>query len=273
MIPKIYGFSAHWDSFNIKRVGKDRYVMKKDDAFYLIGDRCHHRGYHLFRNLRDNDNIDLNHYVCPVHGQKGLVDKLIIDRLTLDKSGLVTGGWRTDSTQEWVQQISDDGPFQHHSTVRFHNKGDWRFQTEMNADMYHLNYIHPWLKSTVDINAMRYTNNQDHLVQNWCDRGWWSIIYPFYQFEWQPGSVYFAEIRPIDDHSYDVIGDFYHTGDGESEDDKLFRELILHTYQEDLDHVADMGQFYGPYTSDNPLEDQVEHWHRWYWANRDHIVI
>lgn len=271
MVPIVYGFSAHWNDHNIRRIHKGQYVLKRDERFFLLEDRCHHRGYHLFNGLQEWDNIDPNRYVCPVHGQKGMIDKLILQELTLDSTGLVTNGWTTDGSQQWVQQVGTGGPYTYHSTARLHNRGDWRYQTEMNVDMYHINYIHPRLSGSVDLDAITYTNNKDHLVQHWCEEGWWCIIYPFYQFEWQPGSVYLAEVIPNGYDSYETVGHFYHTDDGESEVSREFRDLMIHTYREDMQYAGNMGEFYGPYASNHPLEDQVVHWHNYYHANAAEI--
>jgi hypothetical protein len=271
MIPKIYGYSAHWKEFNCKRVKQGEYVIKKSDRYYLMTDRCHHRGFHLFHSLKDWDNIDLDRYLCPMHGQKGLVDKLIIKELDLDHTGLVTDGWRTDPEQAWVKKIAAED-LTYHSTVNFSNRADWRFQMEINADMSHVKHIHPWLYSTIDLDEMRYEYGVDYLIQHWSDEGWWSSIYPFYQFEWQTGAVYFAELKPESEDYYTVEGHFYFD-DPDSEQNQEFKALTLDAYQEDIDHVRHMGRFYGPYHSDHPLEEHVNHWHDWYWKNRDHIVI
>jgi phenylpropionate dioxygenase-like ring-hydroxylating dioxygenase large terminal subunit len=271
LIPKIYGYKAHWDTFNIKRVGCNRYVIKKNDKFYLLHDRCHHRGYHMFSNLRDSDNINLNYYLCPVHGQKGLIDKLIIEELTLDYTGLVTNGWMTNPEEKWVKLINARDDYKYHSSVVYKNTGDWRFQTELNADMYHVKYIHPTLHSTVNIHNVNYQDGKDNLVQYWCDNGWWGIIYPFYQFENQPGCVYLAEIIPNGYSSYRVEGHFYFSDLNDQKIISDFKDIMLKTYEEDLDHVKNMGEFYGPVVSENPLEDQVVHWHDWYWPRQEEI--
>ncbi len=270
MIPKIYGYKTHWDTFNIKRMSAGKYVIKKDDKFYLIHDRCHHRGYHLFSSLEDSDNIDLKGYQCPVHGLKGLISKLIIEELTVDHTGLITNGWTTNPNQKWVKLVKDAN-LKYHSTVKFHNKGDWRYQVEMNADMTHVDWIHPWLKGTIEMEKVTYENGHEYLVQYWKPDAWWTMIYPFYQFEFQQGALYLAEIIPQGYSSYDVIGNFYFDDDGSSADNKEFKELMVHTYKEDLSMVSNMGNFYGPFKSTILLEDQVEHWHNWYWSNEQEI--
>ena len=273
MIPKIYGFHAHWNTFNIKRVGQDLYVIKKDDAFYLIHDRCHHRGYHMFRNLRESDNVDLDHHRCPVHGQKGFVDNLVIRQLVLDPSGLVCEQQFANDEFSWVKQIQSENKLQYHSSVEFENRGDWRFQVEINVDMMHVDHIHPWLQSTMDPDNMHYTRGENWVAQYWKNTAWWGFIYPYYQYEYQPGAVYFSELIPNGIESFSVRGHFYFDPDVDIKECLLFKDLTVKTYEEDLAMVADMGEFYGPYQSSHPQEIDMVHWHDWYWRHKDQIVI
>jgi hypothetical protein len=223
--------------------------------------------------LKEWDSINLDHYVCPVHARRGTLDNLIIRELVLDPSGLICEQKFSTDELDWVKQIKNEKNLQYHSTVEFENSGDWRFQVEMNVDMLHVDHIHPRLRTTMDPNAMNYTRGNNWVAQYWNPTSWWGFIFPFYQFEYQPGAVYYAELIPNGFTSYKVKGHFYFDATADENENMLFKNLMIETYREDLAMVANMGEFYGPYVSSHPQEADIMHWHDWYWSNKDQIRI
>ena len=265
-VPKLFG---HKDSLkDNKFFASTGYVINQDMGAFI--NSCPHRGFPLLQagSISDTLRCELHGWQWDHQGNPANNSACLKSRqVTVGRSGLMFSDWEEPVDAKWVTDLANDSFVYSHSTQRS-STGDWKWQMEMHVDLLHVNTIHPLLTSYVDICKLQTQSGKDWVCQ-YHEHGWWLFVYPYTHIEWEPGCLYFSEMKQTE-FGYEVSIHYLFNKDVPLHVRENFIQVAEVTTNEDLEAVTRLSansKYKAPAKTLNPLEVDIKHFYNWYKLN------
>lgn len=265
-VPRLFG---HKDSLTNNRffAASSVVINQSLEAFTNI---CPHRGFPILQagNVSDNMLCNLHGWQWDDQGRPANNSACLKPyKITTGRSGLMFTDWIEPTTAKWVSDLEGDSFTYSHSTQRI-GTGDWRWQMELHVDLLHVPVIHPLLTSYVNVKELHTEYGKDWICQHH-KHGWWLFVYPFTHIEWEPGCLYFSEMKPTLS-GYNVYIHYLFNQYTPLHVRENFIKVAEVTFDEDIDAVNRLSE-YNTYKKPskilNPLEVDIKHFYDWYTSN------
>ena len=251
------------------------YILHKRNLHVgLMRRYCPHRQY----PLGEIGTINTGDIRCNFHGytwdKTGIAQNnnrsLLCGSANIGESGLILKDFK-EPNAGWINDISQESNLEYSHTCAGQSSGSWLWMMEVQADLLHItvDQIHPILSKLTDLNKCIMTDG-DGWINQTCETGWWTFIYPYTFIEWSPGCLAINYTTPNNvkqEFGFGWHTQFYYAPEIDAEKKTSFESLQT-VFEEDITAIEQQqGGYYPLLATSNRLEKHCVHWGEWYKAH------